>query len=75
MNSQTVPEITPLDFFRALESGETVQVVDVRPPERVAAGHIDLVPRERFHYIVGSSLIGSPDLAGSGIDPAIPVVV
>ena len=75
MNSQTVPEITPLDFFRALESGETVQVVDVRAPERVAAGQIELVPRERFHNIVGSSLIGSPDLAGSGIDPAIPVVV
>ena len=44
MNSQTVPEISPLDFIGGLEAGETIQVVDVRSPERIAAGHIDLVP-------------------------------
>jgi rhodanese-related sulfurtransferase len=48
MNFQTVPEISPLEFAGVLEAGETVHVVDVRPPERVAAGHIDAVPRERF---------------------------
>ena len=44
MNSPTVPEITPLDFIRVLEAGETIQVIDVRSPERIGAGHIDLVP-------------------------------
>jgi rhodanese-related sulfurtransferase len=45
MKSQTVPEISPLDLRRGLEAGETIQVVDVRSTERIAAGHIDLVPR------------------------------
>jgi len=75
MSVQTVPEISPLDFFRALEAGETVQVVDVRSPERVAAGSIDAVPRGRFHNVAGAILTGASGLAGSGIDPAIPAVV
>jgi glyoxylase-like metal-dependent hydrolase (beta-lactamase superfamily II)/rhodanese-related sulfurtransferase len=75
MNSQTVPEITPLEFIRALEGGEAFQVVDVRLPEKAAGRSIDLVPPERFHTIAGSSLIGLPDLAGTGIDPALPAVV
>ena len=75
MSVQTVPEISPLDFFRELEAGETVQVVDVRSPERVAAGSIDAVPRGRFHNVAGSILTGVSGLAGSGIDPAIPAVV
>ena len=75
MNSRTVPEISPRDFIRALEAGDVLQVVDVRSPERVAAGHIDIVPPERFHNIAGSSLLGMPDPAASGIDPAIQAVV
>ena len=75
MNSPTVPEISPLDFFRGLEAGETLHVLDVRSPERIAAGHIDLVPRERFHNIVVSSLMAASDLAGTGINSAIPLVV
>jgi glyoxylase-like metal-dependent hydrolase (beta-lactamase superfamily II) len=75
MSVQTVPEISPLEFYRALEAGETVQVVDVRSPARVAAGHIDAVPPERFHNVAVSILTGASGLDGSGIDPSIPAVV
>jgi len=75
MNPASVPEISPLEFIRALRAGEALQVVDVRLPERVAAGRIDIVPDGMFHTIVGSRLRERTNLAGSGIDPAIPVVV
>jgi glyoxylase-like metal-dependent hydrolase (beta-lactamase superfamily II) len=75
MTADSVPEISPMEFIRALEAGQTFQVVDVRSPERVATGHIDIVPGDRFHNVTGSRLMGVSDLAGSGIDPAIPIVV
>lgn len=73
--SGSVPEISPLEFMQMRERGEDVQIVDVRSPQRVASGRIDLVPAERFHNIAGSRLIGMTDLDAVGIDPAIPVVV
>ena len=75
MDKTTVPEVTTGELAAALEAGDPMQVVDVRAPVRVAAGRIDLVPGERFHNIVGSQLIRHRDLAGTGIDPALPVTV
>ena len=75
IDQTTVPEVTTRELATALEAGDPVQVVDVRAPVRVAAGRIDLVPGERFHNIVGSQLIRHRDLAGTGIDPGLPVTV
>jgi len=61
------------DEARALESGEPLQVVDVRNPARIAEGRIDLVPAGRFINIVGSALLAR--LATTGLDAAIPAVV
>ena len=63
------------DEARALESGEPLQVVDVRNPARIAEGRIDLVPAGRFINIVGSALLARRDLATTGLDAAIPAVV
>lgn len=70
-----VPELTPLQLVRALEAGDPIQLVDVRAPARVAAGRIHLVPAHRFRNIVGSQLITYPSLAGTGIDPEVPMAV
>ena len=69
------PEISPLQLARALEAGDPLQVLDVRAPDRVAAGRIDLVPANRFHNIVGSQLLTFQSLKGTGIDSRLPVTV
>ncbi len=69
------PEITAEALVRSLESGEALQVVDVRRPERVREGRIDLVPDARFHNHVGSSLLARSDLAGLGLSAELPAVV
>jgi rhodanese-related sulfurtransferase len=69
------PEVSPLQLAAALESGDPVQVVDVRLPAQVAAGCIGVVPPHRFHNIVGSRLLAHASLEGTGIDPRIPVTV
>lgn len=67
-------EVSPRELARALESGEAVQVLDVREPFRVAT-RIDLVPDERFHNIPGSQVMQRTDLRSTGLDPGIPVAV
>ena len=74
-NAPRVPEVTPQELVRALEAGETLQVVDVRTPARVLAGRIDLVPDGRFLNVVGSELVARTDLAGTGIAANLPTVV
>jgi glyoxylase-like metal-dependent hydrolase (beta-lactamase superfamily II) len=71
-----VPEMTPAELARALEAGDAVQVLDVRAPQRVAAGHIDIAPEGRFHNIVGSQLVQmlSPEQIGLDQDVAVAVV-
>lgn len=63
-----VPEITPEELVRRLESGAPLRVLDVRPPTAVTAGHIDLLPAEGFINIKGSELLAM----GSDVKRAIP---
>ncbi|MFC1790975.1 MBL fold metallo-hydrolase [Gemmatimonadota bacterium] len=70
----SAPETTPLELVRHIEAGRTVQIMDVRAPERVATGRVDLVPSESYYNIRGSVLITHSDLAPSGLDSELPVV-
>lgn len=70
-----VPEIEPVEVVRAIEAGEALQILDVRHPERVSQGRIDLVPGERFHNLRFSELRRLTDLAGTGLAPELPTVV
>jgi glyoxylase-like metal-dependent hydrolase (beta-lactamase superfamily II) len=72
---QAIPEISPGDLARALEAGQAVQVLDIRAPERVKAGRIDLAPQDRFHNVVGSRLVMAGSAARIGLDPGLPVAV
>ncbi len=55
------PEITPEELVEAVERGEAIHVLDVRAPQRLAAGRIDIVPDERFHNVRGSELLARED--------------
>jgi glyoxylase-like metal-dependent hydrolase (beta-lactamase superfamily II) len=69
-------ELTPLELVAAAEAGEPLQVLDVRAPERLAAGRIDLVPAECFHNIPASQLglLADPEEAGLRRDRPVAVV-
>jgi glyoxylase-like metal-dependent hydrolase (beta-lactamase superfamily II)/rhodanese-related sulfurtransferase len=69
-------ELTALELVAAVESGEPLQVLDVRAPERLAAGRVDAVPAERFHNIPGSQLglLADPETAGLRRDQPVAVV-
>jgi glyoxylase-like metal-dependent hydrolase (beta-lactamase superfamily II) len=69
------PEMTPGELARALEAGDAVQILDVRAPQWVAAGHIDLAPEGRFHNIVGSRLVQMHSPEQIGLDRDVPVAV
>ncbi|MFC1662517.1 MBL fold metallo-hydrolase, partial [Gemmatimonadota bacterium] len=70
-----VPEFTPEALAALLESGEPIQVMDVRVPEQVARGRIDQIPGERFYNIRGSELMHYPTSESTGLDPGLPVAV
>jgi glyoxylase-like metal-dependent hydrolase (beta-lactamase superfamily II) len=73
--SLSKPGVSPLELARLLEGGESLQILDVRAPERVAQGRIDLLPDERFHNVRGSVVLTLSSLAAAGLDRNFPVVV
>jgi len=50
-------EITPEKLVEAVEHGEEIHILDVRAPQRLASGRIDIVPEDRFHNVRGSELL------------------
>ncbi len=71
----TPPEISPLELAGLLEATSPLQIMDLRAPERVAQGRIDLLPPERFHNIRGSELMHHTSLEATGLDPHLPTVL
>lgn len=70
-----VSEITPEELIESIETGEGIQVLDIRAPHRLADGHIDLLPEDRFFNMAGSQVIALQDLGEIGIDKGRPVAV
>lgn len=69
------PEYSPTELTRKLEAGEAIQIMDVRAPERLATGRVDIGPDSQFHNIRGSVLIKTSSVAETGLDPDLPVAV
>jgi glyoxylase-like metal-dependent hydrolase (beta-lactamase superfamily II)/rhodanese-related sulfurtransferase len=67
--------VSPGELAGILEAEEPLQIMDVRAPESVAKGTIDLLPPHRFHNIRGSQLIKITNVPDTGLDPSIPVAV
>ncbi len=70
-----VPEITPEELLREIETGGAIQVLDVRAPHRLESGYIDLLPEDRFFNMAGSKIVALDDVAELGIDKDRPVAV
>ena len=70
-----VPEITPEELIRTIEAGDEIQVLDVRAPQRLASGHIDLLPEDHFFNMAGSQIRALDDVAEIGMDKSQPVAV
>jgi glyoxylase-like metal-dependent hydrolase (beta-lactamase superfamily II) len=73
--TMNVPEITPQALVRAIEGGQDIQVLDIRAPQQLATGHIDILPEERFFNIASSQLAVMGDLDATGMSPTRPVAV
>ncbi len=69
------PEISAAELHAALEAGGGMQVVDVRGPERVASGHIEMVTGGDFHNLPAAALNASMSLGGFGLAADRPVAV
>jgi len=70
-----VPQLAPEDLARRLDSGEPVQVLDVRAPERLTAGRVTLGEKLAYKNLKGSTLYAMPTLDGLGLDPGAPIAV
>ncbi|MEO8275899.1 MAG: MBL fold metallo-hydrolase [Thermoanaerobaculia bacterium] len=79
----TIPEITPRELLDRLEppagsdaaSVPSLQVLDTRPPERAARGHIEAGKARDYINVPGSQLAGASDAAVFGLDRTRPVAV
>lgn len=76
IGGRDVPEISPSELLRVLESGEPVQVLDVRTPAALRNGVIDhLLPPERFWNVPGSQIIGRRSFGEDFVRQNAPVAV
>ena len=69
-------EIAAEELVARVEAGEDVHVLDVRAPERLASGRVDLVPSGRFHNVRGSQVMtaADPRALGLPVGPLLAVV-
>ena len=70
-----VPEITPEDLIRCIESGDPIRILDVRAPAYLASSRIELLPKERFTNIPGSEVLAMGDAIKNVLAPDGPVAV
>ena len=70
-----VPQLSPEDLAQRLDHGESLQVLDVRAPEKVAAGHVALGSALDFRAMPNSKLFTASSLDELRLDPSRPVAV
>jgi glyoxylase-like metal-dependent hydrolase (beta-lactamase superfamily II) len=67
----TQREITVGELARQIDAGQPLQVVDVRPPERVATGRIGGIPDRRFHNLSSLQLMTRRRAAVAALEPGL----
>jgi len=75
MPDQTLPQIPPEELAERLDSGESLQVLDVRASDKVERGHIALGSELDFHAHPSSRILALPDLSTLQLDAARPIAV
>lgn len=73
--SPSLPQIPPQELAQRLDRGEPLQVLDVRAPEKVTAGHVALGSALAFRALPNSKLLALSSLDLLGLDPARPIAV
>lgn len=69
------PEISPEDLVRAIESGAPIRVLDIRAPNALAGGRIDVGSPEQFVNMRGSEVVSLGEGIRSALDPEMPLAV
>jgi len=69
------PEITPEDLVRTIESGAPIRILDVRAPNALAGGRIDLGSPDQFVNMRGSEVVSLGEGILSTLDPGMPLAV
>ncbi len=69
------PQVPASELARRLDRGERVQLLDVRAPEHVALGRVELGAALEFRARPSSQLYALPSLDPLGLDPGEPVLV
>lgn len=70
----TGDEISALDLLHEVESGREIHILDVRAPQRLSSGRVDIVDPAHFHNIRGSEVLAMADPAAAGLDAKSPLV-
>lgn len=70
-----LPQIPPQELAERLDSGEPLQVLDVRAPDKVERGHIAFGSELDFHAAPNSKLLAMPDVGALQLDAARPIAV
>src|SRR3989442_14988059 len=75
MPDSTLPQIPPQELAERLDRGESLQVLDVRAPDKVERGHIVIGSELEFHAHPSSQILALPDVAALHLDTARPIAV
>jgi glyoxylase-like metal-dependent hydrolase (beta-lactamase superfamily II) len=75
MPDSPLPQIPPQELAERLDRGEPLQVLDVRAPERVEHGHIELGSELEFHAHPNSKLLATGDVGALPFDTTRPIAV
>ena len=75
MPDPSLPQIPPQELAERLDRGESVQVLDVRAPDKVAQGRVAIGPELDFHALPNSKIFTLPDVRELHLDAARPVAV
>jgi glyoxylase-like metal-dependent hydrolase (beta-lactamase superfamily II) len=71
----SLPEIPPQELAERLDRGESLQLLDIRAPEKVARGRVAFGTELEFHALPNSQILKLPDVRELQLDAARPVAV
>src|SRR5574341_630547 len=75
MPDTSLPQIPPQELAERLDRGESLQVLDVRAPEKVERGHIAIGSEREFHAHPNSKIFALPDVSELQLDASRPIAV
>lgn len=75
MPDTSLPQIPPQELAERLDRGESLQVLDVRAPEKVERGHIAIGSELDFHAHPNSKIFALRDVTELQLDASRPIAV